>query len=378
MHYKQLDGLRGLAIFFVFIAHFLIPQVSDWFFFAWGSFGVRLFFVLSGFLITGILLKSRAFVDQGQSLSYTLKAFYFRRTLRIFFVYYAWLIVTAVFIGYQPRVVWDFLYLSNFYDIIYNNGAGNHYWSLAVEEQFYLLWPFFILLCPCKYMRVSLYGIVVSVFIARLYFGMAGVDYLILKKFPLFCVDALAMGGIVAHSLHASNLEDTKILRRYGPWVGVVAILIAMNDLWMHSVKGRVYTSFLHTGFALLASGLLAGAVKGYRGWFGALLGCRPLCFLGAISYGCYLYHLVVRSVIDSSGASLAGSCAIISFIDFAIKVGITIALASLSWFAFERPINSFKDWYPMDASKADVARLSVLSRVRGSFNAFRRIRDKL
>lgn len=173
----------------------------------------------------------------------------------------------------------------------------------------------------------------------------------------MFCFDALAIGGIIAHSLWVSNLEDIKTLRKFSLLGAVIVILIAMSELWMYSAKGRVYASFLHSGFAVLASAFLAGAVKGYRGWFGALLGCRALCFLGTISYGCYLYHLVVRAVVDGMGASLGWTLVIGSFVDFAIKVGITIAIATLSWFVFEKPINSFKDWCPMDGSKSDDAR---------------------
>jgi len=301
-HYRQLDGLRGIAIFAVFLSHFLVPHPSDWYYFAFGSFGVRLFFVLSGFLITGILLRAKDLVEGGQSVSYTLKAFYFRRTLRIFCVYYAWLAFSALFIYNSPRLLWDFLYLSNFYDMLYLGGMGNQYWSLAVEEQFYLVWPILILFCRKKYLPHLLIGIVLGVMLIRLYLASAGAEYLLIKKFPVFCMDALALGSLVALMVQDEykemfTLHKARIVR--GTLIsGVCLIVIAMIGLRVHGVKEFIYTGFLHAGLALFSVSILIPALSGYRGWLGQLLSWRPLCYLGVISYGCYLFHLTVQSAL--------------------------------------------------------------------------------
>lgn len=154
-HMQQLDGLRGLAIFGVFLAHFLQISIENPFFLPYGSMGVRLFFVLSGFLITGILIKARARIDNGeQTAGYTLRAFYIRRCLRLFVVFYIWLIAERFVFGPNERFWWDVFYASNFYDILMREGRGNHYWSLAVEEQFYLVWPWLILFLKKKFWPV--------------------------------------------------------------------------------------------------------------------------------------------------------------------------------------------------------------------------------
>src|SRR4029450_13372172 len=138
---QQLDGLRAMAVLAVLWTHYL-PE-EDWLFGVyWGGFGVRLFFVLSGFLITGILLKSRQYVMQGpQPAAFALRPFYSRRLLRIFPLYYTTLAVTALMAipPVRETMVWHITYLSNVYFSIQGrfHGPIRHFWSLSVEEQFY-------------------------------------------------------------------------------------------------------------------------------------------------------------------------------------------------------------------------------------------------
>src|ERR1700722_8826765 len=153
-HMKQLDGLRAFAIFFTMVTHFvvvtdspmgrLIPR---------GQLGVRPFFVISGFLITRILLRCRLEQDQWREL----RVFYCRRVLRIVPLYYVTLAVTAL-VNIRPvrqTLWWHVAYLSNFYHVLRNvplETVVTPYWSLSVEEQFYLIWPCFILFLPRRYL----------------------------------------------------------------------------------------------------------------------------------------------------------------------------------------------------------------------------------
>ncbi len=370
-HYQQLDGLRGLAIFGVFLSHFIVPQIGDWHYFAFGSLGVRLFFVLSGFLITGILLRSKTLVESGQSISYTLKAFYFRRTLRVFFVYYAWLAFIAIFVYRDQRLVWDFLYLSNFYDMIYLQGHGNQYWSLAVEEQFYIVWPFFILFCPRRYLRSTLVGLVSGVIAIRFYLGLTGEEYLLIKKFPILCVDALGIGGLIAllhQNRSAFEALKTKRIVLSLAIIGAVITVAAMSDVWLKGAKSPLYSALLHTGFAIASGGLLLGAVKGYTGFLGRFLSFRPLCFLGTVSYGCYLYHLAVHSWVEGFLGAAETDFGLVSLVlIFTLKVLLTLIVASISWFCFEKPMNGFKDWFPMDSKRCIYSRAEILRSLRES-----------
>src|SRR5947208_4381885 len=138
---KQLDGLRAMAVLAVLWTHYL-PEEYWLFGIYWGGFGVRLFFVLSGFLITGILLKSQQYVIQGKQCSlFAIRQFYIRRFLRIFPLYYVILALTVLMAIPQVKeaIVWHVSSLSDVYFALQGRYYGSvvHLWSLAVEEQFY-------------------------------------------------------------------------------------------------------------------------------------------------------------------------------------------------------------------------------------------------
>src|SRR5262245_37043382 len=161
---KQLDALRGVAIVAVLIEHFL-PEDHFLRGLPWGGMGVQLFFVLSGYLITLILLDGRAAVTAGQDQWHILRNFYARRFLRIFPIYYLVLGVTALLgvVVVRQLFSWVFTYMSNVYFVF--NGPREmvfHLWSLAVEEQFYLIWPWLILLLP----RAALLPVILTAIIA--------------------------------------------------------------------------------------------------------------------------------------------------------------------------------------------------------------------
>jgi peptidoglycan/LPS O-acetylase OafA/YrhL len=150
----QLDALRAFAVLSVLAVHF-VSHPPRWLeVVPWAACGVQLFFVLSGFLITGILLDSRNEVEAGASRFWMLRQFYTRRFLRIFPLYYAvvlvgWLIKLP---GFTETLGWNLSYLTNFY--ILQKGAwievASHLWTLSVEEQFYLVWPWVVLFLPNK------------------------------------------------------------------------------------------------------------------------------------------------------------------------------------------------------------------------------------
>src|ERR1700730_4181433 len=170
-HIPALDGLRAVAVYLVIISHFGFEMVP-------GAHGVMIFFVLSGFLITWLLLK-----ENERYGKVSLADFYRRRTLRIFpAVYVYWLILIALLVATGKAVLWPhawsaLFYTSNYYSAINgdpNNGLS-HTWSLAIEEQFYLLWPFVFLMLRgnLKRMSVFLFGLIgaVCVYRAVLCFG---------------------------------------------------------------------------------------------------------------------------------------------------------------------------------------------------------------
>jgi peptidoglycan/LPS O-acetylase OafA/YrhL len=149
----QLDAIRAAAIFLVMIQHWAptLTQIAPW-----GGIGVRCFFVLSGFLITGILLRARDLIDAARTTrGFQVRQFYIRRSLRIFPIYYLTLIVACA-LGLQvvrDTFWWHAGYLSNFYIASTGiwHGYISHLWSLSVEEQFYLIWPALILAAPRRW-----------------------------------------------------------------------------------------------------------------------------------------------------------------------------------------------------------------------------------
>lgn len=175
VHTDEFDGLRAIAVMAVLQRHFWVNLLSV---IDTGVFGVQLFFVLSGFLITGILLDSVSRVrDHGSSIREELKTFYLRRFLRIFPVYYLVLAVTAL-LG-VPTVTeyfgWHALYLTNFLVIELGKlpNPSGVFWSLAVEEQFNLLWPAIVLLTP----RRTLVPIMAALILLAIVFRATTRDY---------------------------------------------------------------------------------------------------------------------------------------------------------------------------------------------------------
>ena len=157
----QLDSLRTIAVFGVMLHHFW-PEAEIRAGLTFGFLGVQLFFVLSGFLITGILLRGREVAHRTQqSARKSFGLFYARRFLRIFPLFYATLAV-AWWVGLpevRDSVFWHLAYASNIYFVHIGDwhGSISHLWSLAVEEQFYLVWPFIILLTPRRFL-LPVYG----------------------------------------------------------------------------------------------------------------------------------------------------------------------------------------------------------------------------
>jgi len=312
---RSLDGVRAIAIILVMSFHTFIT--------AFGWIGVQLFFVLSGFLITGILWHEK---DKPAPLSYKFKKFWIRRSLRIFPLYYCYLLVLAIiylffhFPSYFPLFFpYAVSYTANFPLTLmhtHGNPLFNHLWSLSVEEQFYVLFPLILLLAPKRLIRFLLPAIVILSPLLRYILGAwyesTGYSQKMAAdavNFNTFCqLDAFCTGGLI----HIFSL-DTRIKR---PWLlfGTVAVLTVTAGLFTFAVSPSIpgehwwldwgfYHYYTNTGqhvwhytcLNILSASLILAMVRETRleqpSLVRRLLENKWMVNIGRVSYGMYIYH---------------------------------------------------------------------------------------
>ncbi len=338
-HLRGLDGLRALSVACVAWYHWR-PSWFSGSSVPWAGLGVQTFFVISGFLITGILLDQRS--EAARPL--ILKRFYVRRVLRIFPLFYATLLI-AFFAGARGVTEtwsWHASYLSNIYFYRWGwLGQLSHFWSLAVEEQFYLFWPLLMIFLPVRFILPS---ILLSIVGARVFeLGMTaaypGLNAALLMP---SCMSALGMGALLAYG-------D----RRQFPMKAIASglLLLAVTGYALWHLSGR-FQPIGRTAWDCALGWLVYSSARGFRGPFGWLLDSAPLRYLGRISYGLYMLHNFAGAI-WWQGARWLGSPAFLGRIYSvpALRIiglaALTIGLASLSWHLFERPINDLKRWFP-------------------------------
>ncbi len=310
----SLDGVRGIAILLV-VLHNASPfdgAVSGGARLASillnpGWIGVQLFFVLSGYLISGILLDSRS------SPSY-FRAFMGRRVVRIFPLYYATLIAffvilpmfgagPAAIVAQSHNQIFVWTYTLNWADPLgYGVVAFPHFWSLAVEEQFYLLWPLVVRVCtPQRLLRVTLVLAVIA-FAIRVALHAVGANPDMAYQFTVCRMDALALGGSVAALLRMEGGRE-RFQRLRGKLFATSGALLLVGLVVTKAYARHSFVSQT-VGYSLLAiafAALIAGAVGDHLaggGRAGRLLSNPVLRAFGKYSYGIYVFHPLIGSLI--------------------------------------------------------------------------------
>ena len=360
-----LDGLRAIAFLLVFALHTDYLQI--------GWIGVQFFYVLSGFLITGILLDMKESLPPRQ---YFFK-FYGRRFLRIFPLYYFYLAVmsglalwlisihyrTAYMqlfldqIWYAVFYVYDFFFGTIFFE---HSLFLDHFWSLSVEEQFYIFWPLLILLIPQKWAKHLFLGFIVLGLGFRIAFYFiyhsgefrffADTVSRALYPLPFTHVDAFAFGAYLSRYSIPKAREQFFWLLGFIPIIGFSAQYLATGDLGLISALG--YPLMMPEAYQYIWGYTLLNyffavtlQVVAKDGLFTAFLELPAMRYLGKISYGLYIYHFPiiwfawrVRDVIPGMTETVAKPLtAIISAI-------FTLLIASLSYRFLEQPILNLKD----------------------------------
>lgn len=328
----QLDSVRAFAVLLVLWHHWR-PQLR-----APGSLGVWIFFVLSGFLITRILLKARR--DTATENRKSLVNFYIRRFLRIFPLYYFVLIVSfAVSAAFRINWYWYASYLQNFMMIMAGKDDyifGTHLWSLAVEEQFYVVWPLIALFAP-RIVLLPLILLSIALAVAtRYYCTHIGWSTFEVYIFTPASLDTLGCGALLAYFV---TYRPKQVV-----WLRWISLAIGVGIVGASLLfKFRVgSTGMLPLIMGLSSLWLVSIASDGVPGRLGQLISLAPLIYIGRISYGIYVYHYFVPIVLEPYFKRYSISPGDPLFL--VICFFATMIVASLSWFLMEKPINELKD----------------------------------
>jgi peptidoglycan/LPS O-acetylase OafA/YrhL len=317
----RLDGVRALAFVTIFVHHgFDLPHL-------WA--GVDIFFVLSGFLITSILMESR-----GKEGAWS--RFYERRALRILPPYVAFLLLASFFLHlhWDHKVLWYALFAMNFAEVFKLGVPGlGILWSLAVEEQFYLFWPLVALrFSP----RIVLRFAVALVILAPILRGFATPflsDHAAIYYLMPFRMDLLASGAALAVLWREPGALLT--WRRWGlVLMAAGLLLLAVCVRVFHDFRAESNTLIFNVlGYSLIccvATGLIAFTLGAEKGWWMRLMTWKPVRWIGLISYTSYLVHTAALALIRPFSSQA---------LNHALAFAFVVAYASLSWFLLEKPI---------------------------------------
>jgi peptidoglycan/LPS O-acetylase OafA/YrhL len=345
----QLDALRAFAVLAVIFSHTITEsyQIGEFAFFEFGAYGVYLFFVLSGFLITGQLLEAKQARDALQdSLGPPLKAFFAKRALRLLPAYYlalcgAWFIDLRTI---RVEFPWHAMQLTNVYfgldQTAENISPVGHLWSLSMEWQFYLIWPFVVLLFPPRALVAITIGLIAFSFTSWLKV-LPLPQPIVLTSIPA-SLDSLGFGAMLAIAI--SRGWPVERIGRFLWWTGLACLLMTLPLMIGYPDIGWVLSPYAHEIMNLFFTLLVYRACHRIDGSIGKCLDNRNLQYTGVISYGIYLYHQYILSTYEGLAGRMGGWMPI----DYGWKL--TIALFALSWIVahfswqwLEQPINKLR-----------------------------------
>lgn len=358
---KGLDGLRALAVVLVFLSHKAHVDAIDA-----GKIGVWLFFLISGYLIIGELHRNRLQIEQnGARTAALLYVFFMKRALRIFPVYYLLLIaLTIVHASFYQRDVdlglaWHFVFLSNFWvGLVHDGWPGtvSHFWSLAAEQQFYLVAPFVLLFVRAsRHLRLCA-ALIAAAACAHLALYETGAIAPLVYAFSPWNFAMLALGGALAIAGDRVSLRTrwSSAVWFVGAWAAIAGFALARADCIdcaqtpasATQSAGALLPGCFDIGLALSLGALFLWLVRRQDSAVVAALEVRPLAYLGTISYGFYLFHNFVPSrlgVAPGFYARLDVPDVAQPFVAILLQFILAVLLAHLSWQVLEKRVLEWK-----------------------------------
>ncbi len=333
-----LDGVRAIAVFLVIFYHFGFEQVP-------GGHGVMMFFVLSGFLITWLLLK-----ENERNGNISLKGFYRRRILRIFPAFYAyWLLVVVLLLAAGKQVPWPhawsaFFYVSNYYNALHHHpeNAFSHTWSLAIEEQFYLLWPMLFILWRRNPARMTA-GLIVLVGAVWIYRAVLCLVFDVNQSYIYSAFDTrldhLMVGCLLAVLLKRGALKPVWETACAHPAMPLLTIALLLASIFLGGAYISRYRDVFGYAFEpVLIALLIVQFINLSSTPFWSWLDSSAIRFLGRISYPLYLYQQITLYQARKALASYP------VIVQLGAAICLTIVAASISYYVIERPFLKLKD----------------------------------
>lgn len=342
MRISQLDTVRALAIGAVIVEHYGGRGLNRWFPMGAGSLGVGLFFCLSGFLITSSLLTE--FGDSGLKRREVWADFYMRRLLRLAPAYYGWLLVLVV-LGIEPVAsswAWHAAYLSNVWHSLGNPMLD--FWSLAVEEQFYVIWPFVIAFTPRRWLPLA---VILSTIVGSLVFkagaAVMGVSSDTIQTLLFSNMTELGTGALLALvcTRRGREFDFTWYQGSTRRWLNIMAVVAFLNASlawYIVSTKGMYRYYFNDMTCSVLFLWVIINAGVGFKGVLGWIFDNKALQYVGRISYGLYLTHNFVPDILVKYFGVMP------KIILGPASLGLSLLICALSWKFYEQPILRLKE----------------------------------